>query len=168
MDDRNLANWVGAGTLGLALAAAAWMLVSPSTGARGPDQVRVSGGRHVSHAWDPNRPPEHQRQRCVEAAAARGVTGCAAASSLRFAPPTLPALRAQPVTRAGALGATPPPTQVLASAPATVQPSTPQPSSPSPSTAQPSTPPTPTRQPLAHHGPVPGGSTSPPTTGPRP
>lgn len=191
MDDPNLSPWVGAMALGMmlaALGAVTWLLVSLSPGTSGSD-LRV-GDRQVSRLpFAPHRLPD-QMQRCSDAAAGRGVSGCVAASSAPSAPPTPSVHRVQRSTRPGAVGVAPPPSQVPSpSAPATLQastvqvavlqPSTPQPSAPQPSTLQPttpqpSTPPpstphsAPTRQPLPHNGPVPGGNTNPPHTGPRP
>ena len=43
MDDRQVANWAAGVVIGLMLAVAAWLLVTPSSGASGGDgQVRVS------------------------------------------------------------------------------------------------------------------------------
>jgi hypothetical protein len=164
MDDKNVARWVGALALGLVLAAVAWLLVSPSPGTSGGnDQVRVSD-RQLSLS-------AHYRalglmQRCIDAAAARGVSGCVAASFGPSAPPTPSDRRLQRSTRPGAVGVTPVPIQVPApSAPATLQPATLQPATPPPATP-PS--PAPTRRPVPRNGPVPGGNTSPPHTGPSP
>jgi hypothetical protein len=162
MDDRNLANWVGGVALGLVLAAVAWLLLVPGPGAGGGrDQVRASE-RRVSQAWDPNRPPEHQMQRCVDAAAARALTGCLVAAYVRPVQPTPSAVpRALRPSRPVAVVVTPPPTHVPASAgPVNLPPATVPPSAPPP--------PAPTRQTSARNGPVPGGNTGPPHAGPRP
>jgi hypothetical protein len=186
MDDPNLSPWVGAVALGMmltALAAVTWLLVSLSPGPSGGD-LRV-GDRQVSRPPFAHHRLPDQMQRCIDADAGRGVSGCVAASSAPPTPPTPSVHRVQRSTRPGAVGVTPPPTQVPSpSAPATLQASTvqvsvvqqstpqqstPQPSAPQPSAPQPSAPPpAPTRQPLPHNGPVPGGNTSPPHTGPRP
>jgi hypothetical protein len=157
MDDQNVANWVGGVAIGLMLAAFAWLLVSPSPGTSGGnDQV---SDRQVSGTLFAHHRPLDQMRRCIDAAG--GVSGCPASSFAPSAPPTPSDRRVQQSTRPGAVGVTSLPAQVPAlSAPA----------SPPPATLQSSTPPpaAPARQPLPHHGPVPGGNTSPPHTGPHP
>ena len=44
MDDQRLANWVGAGALGLVLAAVVWLLVSPGSGSGGSDELLQVNG----------------------------------------------------------------------------------------------------------------------------
>lgn len=163
--------WVGAVVLGLVLAGVAWLLASLSTGTGG-GRVQVRGSdRQVSRSLSaPHRLPD-QTQRCIDAAAARGVPVCTATSFAPSARATPSDRRAQRSTHQVAVVVTPPPTPGPApSAPASIQPATLQPSTPPSSTPPSSTPPpaTPTRRSLPHNGPVPGGNTSPPHTGPRP
>jgi hypothetical protein len=161
MDDQDVANWVGAVALALVLAALGWLVVSPGPGAGGGDEVRVSG-RQGSWVVSPHLRPLDQMQRCVAAAGALGVSGCVAGPSTPSASPT-PSDRSTPrSTSRGEVGVTPSPAEVPApSAPASLPPAQPQPSSSPP-------PPVPTRLRVPHSGPVPGGNTSPPHTGPRP
>ena len=174
MDDQMVSPWVGAMALAVmlaALGAVAWLLVSlsPSTSG-GSDRVSVSE-RQVSRSLSPHHQLLAQRQRCIDAAAARGGPGCVAASVAPSAPPIPADRRAQGSTHPAAVVVTPPTTQVSApTTPASLPPSTQQASTQQPSTQQPSTPsqPAPTRHPSPHNGPVPGGNTSPPHTGPRP
>jgi hypothetical protein len=160
MDDvQDLANWIGRVALGLVLAALAWVLVGvrPTSGDHG--QVHASGSQ-ISGALTDHGPLDHT-QRCVDAAAARQVSGCAATSYALSAPPTPSDRRVQRSTGPRAVAVTPPPAQV--SVPP-VQPSLPQ-SNQQPSTQQPRAP---TKRSVPHNGPVPGGATAPPHTGPQP
>jgi hypothetical protein len=180
MDDRNLANWVGGVALGLVLAAVAWLLVF------------VHPGRH-DDSPSANRRPVDQVQLCIDAAAARAVTGCVAASLVE--PPLPSDHRAQRPTRPGPTVTSPPThapvssapatsqaatsqqvtshsttTQATTSQPATTQPANTQPANTQPANTQPANtqPPAQPQRPAAHSGPVPGGTTSSPHTGPRP
>lgn len=173
MDDSDLSPLIGVMALGVmlaAVAAVAWLLVPMShvTNARS-DQAGISARQVSPDVSTPAR--RHDRlRRCVDAAVSRGGSGCAAAPS---ASPTPPAHRSQRSARPGAVAVTPTRTPEP-SAPLTPQPTlpatppapatTPQPSAPQPTTPAPAPP----QQPSSHHGPVPGGSTSPPHTGPRP
>jgi hypothetical protein len=161
MDDHDLANWVGGVALGLVLAAVAWLLVSPSPGTRaGDDSVGLSD-RQVSRIVSAYTPTFDPIQRCIDVA----VSGCLPGSSGPSGPPTPSQRRTQRSTRPGAVMVAPPPTQVLApSAPASVPPATPPPATPQTSSPAPA----PTPAPVQLKGPVPGGNTSPPHTGPRP
>jgi hypothetical protein len=179
MDDRNVATWVGALALGLVLAAVAWLLVAPVPRMSGAGQAGP-GDRQVSRTLSVHPHSLEEMQLCIDASAIRGLPGCVAAS---FVPslPTPSAHRAQRAAGQAPAGVTPPPSQVPAVSapatppPATVQPAVFQPADP-PSSAPPSStppPPTsppsaPTRRPVPHKGPVPGGNTTPPHTGPRP
>ena len=150
----------------LALAAAGWLLVSVSHGPSS-GQVRVSGS-------DPERSRPfvtHHRvhsplQRCIDATASRGVPGCPASSSARSASPQL---SDRHLRRPARLSTREVKTRV-APAPAPSTPQSPPSSNPQPATTQSSTPSVPTSTPrrLPHNGPVPGGNTGPPHTGPRP
>src|SRR5215212_6818094 len=144
MDDQNVVDKVVAVALGLVMVAALAWLGSPNPGtSRGNDRVRVSGP-DVSGVLSASQRPGDPMRRCIDAAAARGVSACLAGSFARFVPPTRSDLRVQRLTHPDAV--TPPPTQVPApSVPASVPPATPQPS----------TPPAPTPLPLPHDGPVP-------------
>lgn len=177
--------WVAAVCGGLALVAVAWLLLSLSPGTSGGNAlVRVSE-RQVSRPFAAHHRLPDQTQRCIDSAAARGVSGCAAAPSAPSAPPAPSDRRAQRSTHpavevsAPRTHVPPPPAstnpQPATLQPATLQSSTPPPSNPPPSSPQSSNPPpptsphpSPTRPSLPHNGPVPGGDTSPPHTGPRP
>lgn len=172
MDERNVANWVGGAAVGLVLAAITWLLVfsSPGTGG-GSDQVRVSDPRVARNIAARHRPLD-QMQSCIDAAAARSVSGCAAASFAPSMPPTPSDRRVQRSTDRGAVGPGAPSVPVVApSAPTSPPPATPQPSTSPPASTPPPQPtqhPASTQQPVSHTGPVPGGNTNPPHTGPRP
>jgi hypothetical protein len=170
MDDQEASYWsywVGAAALVLVLAAVAWLFVSTSAGTtdanvQAPVTVQqVSGTRPAHHQ------PRDRAQRCVDAAAGRGVSGCVAETSAPSAPPTPSERRVHRSTLRAVVDVNAVASNVaIGSAPAAspVTPTTP------PSTPPPSTPPpaAPARAPVPHHGPVPGGNTSPPHTGPRP
>jgi len=167
MDDKNVANWVGGVALGMVLAAVAWLLVSQSPRTSGGNDTVSMRDRQVSRTVSAYTPTLDPIQRCIDAA----VPGCLAGSSGPSGPPTPSDRGVQRSTRPAAVSVTAPPTQVPAlSAPASPPPATRPPASPQPSSPQPSTPasPAPTRAPLHLKGPVPGGITSPPYTGPRP
>lgn len=158
MDDQNVANWVGGAAIGLMLAAVAWVLVSPSSGTSGGNDPVPVSDRQASGTGFAIHRPLHQGQRCIAA-------GCMAPRYAPSAPPTSSDRRVQGSNSPGAVGVMPPPAQVSAPAAPTSQP----PPTQQPSTSPPSTPPPgPTQQRLPHHGPVPGGNTTPPQTGPRP
>lgn len=154
MDDKDVANWVGGVIVALTLAIGAWLLVSPSSETSGGvARLRVSDVHPSSTMSAQPRIRPSQMQRCINKGPAPGVSGCVAAS---LVPPTPADHRAQRSIRPGAVGVTSPATQVSPpSAPATLPASTPATH-------------TPTRQPLPHKAPVPGGNTNPPQTGPRP
>jgi len=156
MDDRQVANWAAGVVIGLMLAVAAWLLVTPSSGASGGDgQVRVSDVQPSRTIPTQSHSRPGQMQRCVDKGPAPGVSGCVAAFPTSSSRPATSDRRLQRSTRPGAAAVTPPPTRALAPSSATPQPSTPPPTAPA-------------RRPAPHHGPVPGGSTSAPHTGPRP
>jgi|tagenome__1003787_1003787.scaffolds.fasta_scaffold20939178_2 hypothetical protein len=163
MDDENVADWVVAIALGLVLVAVAWLLVSPSPGTGGGNAPAPSSNRQIS--LSAHYRLLDQMQRCMDVAAGRRGSGCLAASSAPSGSPSPSVRPLQRSARLTAVAVAPPPTQVPEpSAPATVAPATLPPSSPQPSPQ----PPAPALRPLPHNGPVPGGNTSPPHTGPRP
>jgi hypothetical protein len=166
MDDRTVSPWVGALALGVALAALAavvWLIAPLSHDTSGiTDQVSVE---QVPHALSPHHRLLNRMERCSDSASTRGMPGCAAASFPTSAPPASsspPDRRAHRSTRPVAAVVAPPSSQVsVAPAPASPAPAiVTQTATPAPVTA--------TRQASPHGGPVPGGTTSPPHTGPRP
>jgi hypothetical protein len=165
MTDHKASYWFATVSGGLALVAVAWLLVSLDPGTSGGNVQVGASDRRVSHPLPRHHRVPNQMPRCIDATPAR-VPGCLASPVAPSAPTTPPVRRVQRSTRPGTVGVTPPATQVPAlSAPASPQPSTTQPSAtPSPAPSSPAQ----ARQPLPHNGPVPGGNTSPPHTGPRP
>jgi hypothetical protein len=173
MNDLDVVDGIGAAALGLAIVAAAWLLLSPGPGAsRADEQVRVSD-RTVTSSLDARHRPLDQARHCSDAVAAAGVAGCVAAPLAPTTPSDRAVDRATPATGVSArlTQVSPPSTSTLQQV--TLQPTTLQLatlSSPTPSSPTPSSParqsPGPTSSP--HDGPVPGGSTSPPQTGPSP
>jgi hypothetical protein len=153
-DDQDLANWIAVVALGLVLAALAWVLVTlrPTSGGHG--QVHASGSHVFGTLTDDG--PLNQTQRCIDAAATRQVSGCAARSFAPSAAPTPSDRRVQRSTGPRVVVVAAPPTQVpVPSVQASLLPSTQQPRAP-------------TKRSMPHHGPVPGGTTTPPHAGPRP
>lgn len=177
MDDREVWPWIGAVAIGamlVALAALVWLLEPLSHGTSGDNiQVPLSDGQ-VSRAASTHHRATHARpldriQRCIDAPAPHGASGCA--SFAPTAPPTPADRRGQQPARPHPVADTAPITQVAAtSAPATQAPSTQAPATQAPATQAPapSAPASPTQQPSPHDGPVPGGNTSAPHVGPRP
>lgn len=169
MDDRDVLPWVGAVALGVmlaALAALAWLLQPLFQG--------PSGGQTSSYPLSTHHRLLDPMRRCIDATATRGVPGCANPSFAPTAPSTPSQRRVQRSTRAASGRGTPPQTRVsTSSAPASRPPATSPPVAPSP-TQPPATQPTPqpppasTPSPSPHDGPVPGGNTAQPHTGPRP
>jgi hypothetical protein len=172
--------WAAALCGGLALSAVAWLLASLSSETAGGVRLRASD-LPVSSPVSVQRPGPDHTQRCIDATSVRGMSRCAAASSGRSAPVTSSRRPAQGPAHLHAVAATRPRTQVATpAAPASPppasssSPSAPPPARPhAPPPARPHAPPparphAPPRVPSSHHGPVPGGATSPPHPGPRP
>jgi len=123
MDEQDVWDCVGVAVLALLLAVVVWLLVSPRSGGSGGGDLAGVSHRQDSRSVTPSVPAQtpvsaHRRlldqvHRCIDATAARGLSGCTLAFE-PSAPPPSSEHRAHRSTRSVAVRVTSPPTQVAA------------------------------------------------------